>query len=99
MKQRDEIVRELIIDLSKLTYKSDNGQFDFKVINNENLPKVETAIRQRIDAQFMESDIEFKTKIAILESKVFVYEQIISNSNFSQMINQNNQIDKDETNT
>ena len=61
------------------TYSHSGGTYESFVIAEEGRSIVESIIRTNI----LENREE---KLGVLEAKIFVYEQIISKSNFSQMI-------------
>lgn len=74
-------LHELLETLFKLTYdwKSGSDRYNSPVINKEGKLTVENIIRQFV----LENHDE---KIGVLEAKVFMYEQIISKSNFAPML-------------
>ena len=79
----EESIRELLDRLFRLTYRSDYGNYDLPVISREQKTKVEGVVRQWA-LDFHDS------KVGKLEAKVFVYEKIISKSNFAPMIHNGN---------
>ena len=77
----EESIREVLDRLFCLTYKSSSfgGGYMIPVIREEHRTEIEHIVRQwAID--------NHDSKVGTLEAKVFVYEQIISNSNFAPMI-------------
>lgn len=80
----EESIRELLDRLFGLTYKSEySHNFYVPVISEKYRKEVEQIVRQwALDTH--------DSKVGMLEAKVFVYEQIISNSNFAPMIHNSN---------
>lgn len=77
----EESIRELLDRLFGLIYKSNgfSGGYALPVIREDHRTEVEHIVRQwALD--------NHDSKVGTLEAKVFVYEQIISNSNFAPMI-------------
>ena len=86
LKIKDDIdLKELMHRLSQLTYYSKNSGYKFNVIAEENLPLIENVIREFLLDNYYE-------EIGKLEAKVYTYEKIIANSNFSPLLN-NKEID------
>lgn len=94
----NEKISQLMHELKNLTYnwRSSGDSYNSKVINKEGVDRVEQVIRQFLLDNRDNENIEFKGKIASLEAKVFMYEQIISKSNFSTMLHEEKK-DKGET--
>lgn len=84
----NEKVSQLMYELKKLTYNwtSSGSSYTSKVINKEGVDRVEQVIRAFLLDNRDDEFIKLKTEIAMLESKVFMYEEIISKSNFAPMI-------------
>lgn len=86
----NEKITLLMNELKSLTYTwwSSGNSYHSKVINKDGVNQVEQVIRQFLldnrDSEF----VEMKEKISTLEAKVFVYEQIISKSNFAPMLSE-----------
>lgn len=75
----EESIRALLDRLFNLEYRSDYGNYDLPVIATSNKTMVETTVRQWA--------LDFRDrKVGEMEAKVFVYENIIRNSNFAPMI-------------
>ena len=75
----EENIRALLDRLFGLTYRSCHSGYDLPVIAADNRVEVARIVRQwALD--------NHDNKIGTLEAKVFVYEQIISKSNFAPMI-------------
>lgn len=77
----NEKISELMHELKSLTYnwRSGSDSYNSKVINKEGIDRVEQVIRQFL----LDNHDE---KLGQLEAKVFMYEQIISKSNFAPML-------------
>lgn len=80
----EESIRQLLNRLFDLKYRSEYGSgYNLPVISKEHQTMVESVIRKwALDSH--------DSKVGTLEAKVFVYEQIISNSNFAPMIHSGN---------
>ena len=78
---KEEQIKELINSLFALRYnwKSDSSNYTSEVVNKEGRSSVESIIRSFL----LDNRDE---KLGILEAKVFMYEQIISKSNFAPML-------------
>jgi len=74
-------IKELLDSLFNLKYnwKGDRDSYTSEVVNKEGKSNVESIIRSFL----LDNRDE---KLGILEAKVFMYEQIISKSNFAPMI-------------
>lgn len=83
----NEKIAQLMHELKSLTYnwRSSGDSYNSKVINKEGVDRVEQVIRQFLLDNRDNENLELKGKIASLEAKVFMYEQIISKSNFAPM--------------
>lgn len=69
----------LMSELSSLTYYSSEAKYKFDVIHKPELTRVEEVIRKYL--------LELHDhKLAELEAKVYTYEKIIANSNFSPIL-------------
>lgn len=79
----EERIRELLDRLFSLKYKSDYGSYMLPVIPKTHQQEVSQVVRQWA----LENHDK---KVGTLEAKLFVYEQIIRNSNFAPMIQNNN---------
>ncbi len=79
----EESIRALLDHLLSLEYRSDYTKSVLPVISREHKTMVENVVRQWA-LDFHDS------KVGELEAKVFVYEKIISNSNFAPMIQNGN---------
>lgn len=77
----EQKIQELLDALFKLRYswKSDNNVYSSDAITKECRHNVETIIRSFL----LENKDE---QLAILQTKVFIYEEIISKSNFAPII-------------
>ena len=77
----EQKIQDLLKTLFSLQYnwKSDHSNYKSEVINKEGKLTVETIIRE-----FLLNNRDEKQ--GILEAKVFMYEQIISKSNFAPML-------------
>ena len=77
----EQKIQDLLKTLFSLKYnwKSDSSNYQSEVINKEGKLTVETIIRE-----FLLNNRDEKQ--GILEAKVFMYEQIISKSNFAPML-------------
>lgn len=86
---KEEQIKELLNDLFALKYnwKSDRDSYTSDVINKEGKNNVESIIRG-----FLLNNRD--EKLGVLEAKVFMYEQIISKSNFAPMIKLENDINE-----
>lgn len=84
----NEKISQLMYELKKLTYNwtSSGSSYTSQVINKEGVDRVEQVIRGFLLDNRDDEFVKLKTEIAILESKVFMYEQLISKSNFAPMI-------------
>ncbi len=80
----EEKIQELLKSLFNLEYqwRSDRSSYASKVVNKEGKVVVEEVIRKFLNENRDE-------KIGVLEAKVFMYEQIISKSNFAPMLPEN----------
>ncbi|MES2240464.1 MAG: hypothetical protein V4497_09435 [Bacteroidota bacterium] len=78
---KEEQITELLKRLFALTYnwKSDSSSYTSEVIKKEGRHNVENIVRSFL----LDNRDE---KLGVLEAKVFMYEQIISKSNFAPMI-------------
>lgn len=79
----NEKIKQLMYSLKNLRYTRDSsviGTYSSEVIEENNIDRVEQVIRQFL----LDNHDE---KIGQLEAKVFMYEQIISKSNFAPMLN------------
>lgn len=78
---KEEKIKELLNNLFTLKYNwtSDGSTYKSEVIEKEGRHNVENIIRSFL----LDNRDE---KLGILEAKVFMYEQIISKSNFSPML-------------
>lgn len=78
---KEDQIQELLKALFKLQYdwSSSGDRYKSDVINKEGRVNVEEIIRKFLNDNHDE-------KLGVLESKVFVYENIISNSNFAPII-------------
>ncbi|EGC8431305.1 hypothetical protein H9185_001184 [Listeria monocytogenes] len=78
----ESTIRELLSRLFAMSYTGKNeyiGNYQYPVISKEHRTDVENVIRQWA--------LEFHdNRTGTLEAKVFVYEQIIKNSNFAPML-------------
>lgn len=85
----NEKISRLMHDLKSLTYnwRSGSDSYNSKVINKEGIDCVEKVIRQFLLDNRYDESVKVKAEIASLEAKVFMYEQIISKSNFAPMLN------------
>ena len=75
----EESIRELLDRLFSLKYQSEYSSHMLPVISSTNKQEVSQVVRQWA----LENH---DNKVGTLEAKVFVYEQIIRNSNFAPMI-------------
>lgn len=85
----NEKIVQLMNELSRLRYNwngSSGDSYNSKVINKEGIDRVEQVIRQFLLDNRDNEFLELKGKISSLEAKVFMYEQIISKSNFAPML-------------
>lgn len=84
----NEKIKQLMDELKSLTYTwwSSGNSYNSEVIHKNGVNQVEQVIRQFLLDNRDNKIIEMKEKIASLEAKVFVYEQIISKSNFAPMM-------------
>jgi hypothetical protein len=85
----NEKIAQLMHDLSRLTYNwrgSSGESYTNNVVNKAGVDRVEQVIRQFLLDNRDNENIEFKGTISSLEAKVFMYEQIISKSNFAPML-------------
>lgn len=81
---REEKLKSMLDDLFKATYKSSG--YNMHIIRSDYRTIIETIIRYHL-IEIKENDfIELNSKIGSLGAKVFMYEQIISKSNFAPMI-------------
>ena len=78
---REEQIKELLNSLFALKYnwKGESSNYTSDVVNKEGRNNVENIIRSFL----LDNRDE---KLGVLEAKVFMYEQIISKSNFSPML-------------
>ena len=78
---KEDQIQELLKALFKLQYdwSSSGHRYKSEVINKEGRVNVEEIIRKFLNDNHDE-------KLGVLEAKVFVYENIISNSNFAPII-------------
>ena len=78
---KEEQIKELLNSLFSLKYKwkGDMGNYTSNVINKEGRNNVENIIRSFL----LDNRDE---KLGVLEAKIFMYEQIISKSNFAPML-------------
>lgn len=78
---KEEKIQELLQCLFKLKYnwKSSNDSYTSDVINKGSRGLVEEVLRKFLNDNHDE-------KLGVLEAKVFMYEQIISKSNFAPML-------------
>ena len=87
-------IDNLIERLMSLTYRDSSDKYDFNVISDRHKEKVFDEIKSWSKAQDITQEIinkeheiiEVKKRIAELEAKVYVYENIIANSNFAPII-------------
>lgn len=80
-------IDNLIERLMNLTYKDDDDPFNYHVILKRNRDLVFNEIKSWADEQNMGQEVlDNCRRMAELEAKVFVYESIISNSNFAPII-------------
>ena len=87
-------IDNLIERLMSLTYRDKGDKYDFNVISVRHKEKVFDEIMSWSKAQDITQElinkeyeiIEVKKRIAELEAKVYVYENIIANSNFAPII-------------
>lgn len=88
----NEKIAQLMNELKGLTYnwRSSGVSYNSKVINKDGVDRVEQVIRHFLLDNRDNENIELKGKIASLEAKVFMYEQIISKSNFAPMLDTQN---------
>lgn len=79
---RNNIVEELVGNLSRLRYKS-SGSYsgEFPIINSEHMPLVRQAISETILDQY-------DSELGQLQAKVTIYEELISKSNFSVVLDE-----------
>ena len=84
---KEEKIKDLLSSLFALRYswKGESDNYTSEVINKEGKSNVESIIRSFL----LDNRDE---KIGTLEAKVFMYEQIISKSNFAPMIKSENEI-------
>jgi len=77
----NEKISQLMFELKKLTYNWTSGGSSYTslVINKEGVDRVEQVIRS-----FLLDNHD--SEIGVLKAKVFMYEEIISKSNFAPMI-------------
>ena len=86
---QEQKIKELVKDLctKKITYRDYEGKNSTtNLIWRENETIVEQIIRQYALDSRDDEFVELKSKIGLLEAKVFMYEQIISKSNFAPMV-------------
>jgi len=78
---KEEQIQELLKSLFALKYnwKSSSDNYTSDVVNKEGQANVENVVRSFL----LDNRDE---KLGVLEAKVFMYEQIISKSNFAPMI-------------
>lgn len=74
----------MLADLFKATYRSSG--YDMDIISSDYRTIIESIIRNHLIETKENDFIELNSKIGSLEAKVFMYEQIISKSNFAPMI-------------
>ena len=84
---KEEKIKDLLSSLFALRYnwKGESSNYTSDVINKDGRSNVESIIRSFL----LDNRDE---KIGTLEAKVFMYEQIISKSNFAPMIKSENEI-------
>ena len=89
---KEEKIKELLNSLFSLKYKwkGDMGNYTSEVISKEHRNDVENIIRSFL----LDNRDE---KLGVLESKIFMYEQIISKSNFAPMLETKERITTKET--
>lgn len=81
---KEEKLKLMLADLFKATYRSSG--YDMDIIRSDYRTIIESIIRNHL-IEIKENDfVELNSKIGSLEAKVFMYEQIISKSNFAPMI-------------
>lgn len=94
----EEKIQKLLKDLFNLKYNwnSLGNTYTSTTVAEGGRAQLETVIRSFLLDNRDEKKIAMETKIAILEAKVFTYEQIIKNSNFAPMItNESHEIHKE----
>lgn len=81
-------INNLLKDLRSLKYnwRSGSDHYTSDVVNKEGIDRVEQIIRSFLLDNRDDEHVAMRAEIATLEAKVFMYEQIISKSNFSPMI-------------
>lgn len=87
----DGMLDSLLNMLQKVEYKSEysGSEFMINVINEKHMPLIKTAVVEWYDMYF---GSEHAREIGELKAKVYTYEHIIANSNFSPIL----QFDKDK---
>jgi hypothetical protein len=91
IKMTEEKIKKMLKDIFEATYKSD--RYVIGIISEKHQIKIESIIRNHL-IEIKENDfIELNSKVGMLEAKVFMYEQIISKSNFASMVcSKNNEL-------
>ena len=85
-------IDDLIERLMSLTYRNKSDTYDFNIISDSHKDKVFNEIMSWYKDQNISNEIiECKRKIAELEAKVYAYEKIIANSNFSPIMRENSE--------
>lgn len=75
----NEDIANLMSELSNLTYYSSESKYKFDVIHRSELNRVEEIIRKYL----LDSHDH---KLGELEAKIYTYEKVIANSNFSPIL-------------
>lgn len=89
---KEDKIQELLQSIFKLKYnwKGSTDNYTSDVVHKDGRLNIEEIIRKFLNENHDE-------KLGVLEAKVFVYENIISNSNFAPMIENKKQCSQDNT--
>lgn len=68
------------------TFRSGSDTYNTKIVDEQGRAIVESMFRQLLLDNRDEAMMALETKLSVMEAKVFMYEQIISKSNFAPML-------------